>query len=262
MALLDVAVLSVVARTVGSGWRWGGGRRAGCGRRQGVLGMRAELRRELVLTGLWIGQWIGWAATCTWPSCVLAQDGLPWPSAQAHHRILLLQHIMTAACNVAQGGVGACMPRVAYPKVCCPPWRALLAPRPQAPHLRWLGWRGVLDLWSGPWDGLARLTSLRTLVLNHCRKTHVDAAYARDLHERGRLGWLLDLAQPRRSGRLVVPLPAPRFELAWLPRGLERCSIALPAGTRVVRPPQPEADQPQPLAFKVEGSTVKLEWPW
>ncbi len=182
----------------------------------------------------------------------------------------------------------------------------LIAPRPQAPRLRELRCNAFLDLWSGPWDGLARLASLRTLVLTHgCYSDHAgssgqrhedaDGAYARDLHERGRLGWLLGQAQEgvaqegrlqqdrpqkatqRRSSRVAAHLPAaggagssssgggqglvgapnaPRFELAWLPRGLERCSIALPAGTRVV--PQPEADQPQPLAFKVDGSTVEL----
>jgi hypothetical protein len=157
--------------------------------------------------------------------------------------------------------------------------RASLAPRPQAPRLRELGWRGVLDLWSGPWDGLALLTSLRTLRLHHQAPGCDGTAYARDLHERGRLGWLLDRAQLRGGSRYAAPQsvaggggpstgsggprpsdtpPAPHFELAWLPSGLERCWVALPRGTLVVRLPWAPPGEPQPLAFRVDGSTVKL----
>ncbi len=48
--------------------------------------------------------------------------------------------------------------------------------------------------------------------------------------------------------------PAPRFELAWLPRSLRSCSVKLPTGTRVVgtagpRGTQAEQNQCQPPHF-------------
>jgi hypothetical protein len=160
--------------------------------------------------------------------------------------------------------------------------RTLRSAHPQAPRLRELRCCAFLDLWSGPWDGLARMASLRSLELVHHYYGEHSAAYACDLHERGLLGWLMGQAQqgrPQWGGSLAahppaavgaerssagggqgpaVELPAQRFELAWLPRGLERCSIELPPDTNLVPLPPGPAGAAHPKAFRVDATTVEL----